>query len=90
MRIEDFGWTHAASEKVQTRHRLSIDEVESAMLDRRARVRKAARGKYVLLGRSVAGTHITVVFAYRHRIARIITARRMDAKERRTYRKSRN
>ena len=90
MRIEDFGWTHAVSEKVQTRHRLTIEEVESAMLDRRAHIKKAERDKFILLGRSATGSYITVVFAYRRRVARIITARRMDANERRAYRKSRN
>jgi uncharacterized DUF497 family protein len=90
MRIEDFDWTHAVSEKVQTRHRLTIEEVESAMLDRRARIRKAERDKFILLGRSATGSYITIIFAYRRRVARIITARRMDAKERRTYRKSGN
>ena len=90
MRIEDFEWSDAVKEKVEGRHGLAIEEVESSMLDRRARIRRAGRDRYALLGRSAAGSYITVIFALRRRAARIITARRMDLRERRIYRRSRS
>ena len=87
MRIEEFKWSYAVREKVEGRHGLASAEVESAMFDRRERVKKAGRDRYILLGRSAVGTYMTIVFAYRRRVARIITARRMDQKERRIYRR---
>jgi uncharacterized DUF497 family protein len=87
MRFDDIVWTAAVREKVEGRHGLAIEEVESAMFDRRARIKRAARDRYGLLGRSSSGAYITVFYAYEKRIARVITARRMDLRERRLYRR---
>jgi len=89
MRIEGLEWTDAVREKVEGRHGVALEDVESAVFDRRAHIKKAGRDRYVLLGRSEEGVHLTVIFAYRRRTAHIITARRMDLKERRIYRRSR-
>ncbi|OGO53234.1 MAG: hypothetical protein A2148_01865 [Chloroflexi bacterium RBG_16_68_14] len=62
--------------------------MESAAFDRRAHIKKAGPDRYALLGRSASGMHITLIFAYEGSIARVITARRMDIKERRIYRRS--
>ena len=89
MQIERIDWPDAIREKVERRHGLAIEEVESSLFDRRAHVRKAGRDRYALLGRSDSGAYITVIFAYRRQVARIITARKMDSKERRLYRRRR-
>jgi len=87
MRIHDIDWPRSVREKVEARHGLAPEEVESAVFDRRARIKKAGRDRYLLLGHADSGAYISVVFAYNHGSARIITARRMNLRERRIYRR---
>ncbi len=89
MEIERIEWPDAIREKVERRYGLAIEEVESSLFDRYAHVGKAGRDRYALLGRSDSGAYITVIFACRRQVARIITARKMDSKERRLYRRRR-
>lgn len=87
MRIDHIEWPEDVKEKVEGRHGLATEEVESAILDRRSHIKKAGRDRYLLLGHSRSGAHVAIVFGYQRRVARIITARRMDLKERRIYRR---
>jgi hypothetical protein len=68
-----------------------MDEVEDA-LQRRPKVQRLERGRvvgedlYVALGRTEAGRHLSVFFIRKDNDrALIISARDMDAKERRRY-----
>lgn len=85
MRILQVEWPRGIREKIQWKHGLEQEEVESAVVDRRAKIKKAGAARYVLLGRSSEGAYISAFFTYRHQVARIISARRMDVKERRLY-----
>lgn len=88
MRIRDVRWPGGIQAKVEQRHGLGRDEVESAMFERRAWTKRAGRDRYILLGHSESGSYVTVFFAFDRGAARVITARRMDMKERRIYNRS--
>jgi uncharacterized DUF497 family protein len=88
MRIRDVGWSKAVRDKVESQHGLAEDEVESAAFERKAWIKRAGPDRYILLGRAASGAYVTLIFAYHRGTARVITARRMDEKERRIYQRS--
>jgi uncharacterized DUF497 family protein len=85
MRIQDIAWPAGIREKVETKHGLSPDEVEEAIMDRHAYLRIARRGRYFVFGRSNSGAYIISVVAVERGTARVISARSMTAQEQRTY-----
>ena len=67
------------------RHGVTPEEVEEVLFFNPV-VRRTRQGRYLAFNQTLAGRHLLVVFAYlRDQLARPITARDMDQKERRTY-----
>ena len=85
MRIRDVTWPTGIGEKVESKHGLSVDEVETAVLDERAYIRRAGRDRYIVLGRALEGAYIATVVAHASGVARVISARAMTQSERRAY-----
>jgi uncharacterized DUF497 family protein len=85
MRIHHVQWPRGIKEKVESKHGLDPEQVQSAIFDRRAWIKRAGPERYILLGQSEVGVYVTVFFGYNRGIARIMTARPMDRRERRIY-----
>ena len=88
MRIRDVEWPAGIEEKVERKHGLSRDEVESAAFDKGSHIKRAGADRYILLGRSSDGAYVTLIYVYDRGVARVISARRMDTRERRIYQRS--
>lgn len=91
MRILGLIWLHAVVEKIAAKHGVETEEVHE-VCEGRPQIRKLQRGKvegedlYAAYGRTDAGRLLTVIFIRKAGSrALIITARDMDAKERRQY-----
>ena len=91
MKIEEIIWMPSVVDKLARRHHVSVDEVEQ-VFRQRPRIYFQKRGLrqgedvYRALGRTDAGRYLIVIFIYKGQgRALIITARDMDAKERRQY-----
>jgi len=85
MRIRHVEWPRGIRDKVEGKHGLSPDEVEWAILDRRAYIRVVGRNRYFVFGRSDAGAYIVSVVEYARGKATVISARAMTPQERRVY-----
>jgi len=81
-------WYQSIVDKILAKHRVTSEEVEEAVCDRTARCSRS-RGSYCLWGQSVAGRLLLVVLKKRKGPGKykVITARDMDADEKRLYRK---
>jgi len=93
MRIDDIVWLPHFVDKLVWKHHVLPEEVQEVLLDN-PRYRKVQRGHvpgedlYAAYGRTRAGRYLTVFFVYKPtHDALIISARDMDAKERRRYAK---
>jgi uncharacterized DUF497 family protein len=91
MKIEEIIWLSQVVDKLARKHHVSAEEVEQ-VFGQRARIYFHERGLrqgedvYRALGRTDAGRYLVVIFIYKGQgRALIITARDMDAKERRQY-----
>lgn len=91
MLIREVIWLDEILAKIEHKHRVSADEVEE-VLYKRPKLRRIERGHvkgedvYVALGRTEAGRYVSVFFVRkRENRALVISARDMDAKERRLY-----
>ncbi len=94
MKIKQVLWYYQFVEKLRAKHRVETEEAEQALRNRR-RVRRVKRGHvkgediYLALGQTDAGRYLSVFFIYKKsHDAIVISARDMDAKERREYGKS--
>ncbi len=91
MIIKKIIWKDQFVEKLETKHGVSIEEVEE-VFDSKPFIRKVARGKvkgenvYAALGQTVGGRYL-IVFYIRKRTGAIlpISARDMDDGERKYY-----
>lgn len=93
MLIEGFIWYLDIVDKIETKHGITVSEVESVFTGKPA-FSKVEKGKikgedlYRALGQSRAGRYLSVFFIYKHiHEALIISARDMAAKEKRYYAK---
>jgi uncharacterized DUF497 family protein len=89
-RIEGFQWDEGNSSKNWTRHRVTQGEAEQVFLNRPLVVagdamHSEAEARYFALGRTEAGRLLSVVFALRGTLVRVISARPMSRRERRAY-----
>ncbi len=91
MRINHIIWYQKFVNKLWDKHRVEVAEVEEALHNRK-RVRRIQRGHvkgedvYLALGQTEAGRYPSVFFVYKKtRDALVISARDMDAGERREY-----
>ena len=87
MEITDFEWDNDNIEHI-ARHGVSPDEVESVAFDDEPWVKKGREGTRYLLGYTVAGRYLFVVYALKGKgKARAITAMDMDDKTRKLYKR---
>ena len=93
MKIEGFIWYSDIVEKLESKHGVTISEVES-IFKKKPEFRKIEKGHYQgenlyrALGKSYAERYLTVFFIYKvTREALVISARDMSKQERRNYAK---
>ena len=76
-------------DKIESKHRVSFEEVEEACLSEAYHVRRSKEGLYKLFNQTAAGRYILVVLVNLGRgVWKIVTAREMTDSERRLYSKS--
>lgn len=92
MEIDHLIWLKDIIEKLETKHSVSTDEVEQ-VLSRTTRFRRGKRGNrkgedlYYAFGQTEDGRYLFVVFIFKgQNRALILSARDMDADERKWYR----
>ena len=86
LRIESLEIEDHILDKIESRHGLSLEEVEEACLSDRRHVRRGKEGLYKLFSQTMAGRYVLVVLASLGRGNwRIVTARKMTDVERRLY-----
>ena len=93
MRITGLIWLYSVIEKIETKHHVSIGEVEE-VFTKKPKVRKIRKGRfrgefvYRALGQTKTGRYLTVFFIHKRTgEALILSARDMDKKERKSYAK---
>lgn len=87
MEIREFEWDDNNIDHI-ARHKVSPDEVEDVAFDDDPWVRKGRKGTRYMLGFTIAGRYLFVVYVPKGKgIARVITAMDMDDKTRKLYRK---
>ncbi len=93
MIIEGFIWFADIVDKIETKHRVTISEVEIAFT-RKPVFNKIERGRvrredlYRALGQTDSGRYLTIFFIYKEtHEALVISARDMTDKERKNYAK---
>jgi hypothetical protein len=91
MRVNRIIWLPTIEDKLLRKHHVTRDEVKE-ILDSQPRIRFVERGNvagedvYLALGRTDAGRYLAVYFIHKlSSDALIISARDMDAKERKQY-----
>ena len=86
LRIESLEIEDHILDKIESRHGLSLEEVEEACLSDRRHVRRGKEGLYKLFSQTMAGRYVLVVLASLGQGNwRIVTARKMTDVERRLY-----
>jgi len=89
MEIREFEWDDNNIEHI-ARHSVFPDEVEDVAFDDDPRIRKGRKGTRYMLGYTVAGRYLFVVYALKGKgIARVITSMDMDDKTKKLYKKKR-
>lgn len=72
--------------KIESKHGVSLSEVEEVCLSDRRHIRRAKRKMYKVFGQTDAGRYLLVVLVYLGEgTCRVVTARDMDDTERRYY-----
>lgn len=88
MKIRRFDWDKFNINHI-ARHKVEPEEVEEVFCGQFL-VRKSHSKRYFVLGQTEAGRYLAIVFELKTGgVARIVTARDMDAKEKRIYRRER-
>ncbi|HEY3374615.1 MAG TPA: BrnT family toxin [Candidatus Aquicultor sp.] len=85
MRIDDFEWDEGNIEKNLLKHNVTPEEAEEAFYSYPRKVFKAKYGRYHLYGQTEAGRLLFVVFELKGTVARVISTRDMDKKERKLF-----
>jgi len=86
LKIEDFEWDDKNIEHTAL-HNVLLEEVEEIFIDEPL-YRKTNEGKYLALGQTLDGRYLFVVFVFKDLYkVRPITARNMNLREVRSYRK---
>jgi uncharacterized protein len=76
-------------DKIESKHGISLAEVEQACLSETRHVRKGREGLYKLFSQTMAGRYVLVVLVNLGRGRwRVVTAREMTDSERRLYSKA--
>lgn len=88
LRIECLEIDDHILDKIESKHGVSLDEVEQACLSEKRHVRRSREGLYKLFSQTAAGRYVLVVLANVGRGTwKIVTARQMTDNERRLYNK---
>jgi uncharacterized DUF497 family protein len=87
-----FQWDNGNSLKSWVKHKVSEGEAEQAFLNEplllwEDKKHSEQENRFWALGRTDQGRHLFVVFTIRKNLARIISARNMNRKEREAYEK---
>ncbi|MBI2899411.1 MAG: BrnT family toxin [Planctomycetes bacterium] len=86
--VRGFDWDEANEEHI-ARHGVTPGEAEEVFL-RRMLVTRSRRGRYLVLGQSGAGRHLSVIVERRSGgLVRVVTVRDMSDAERRLYARKR-
>jgi uncharacterized DUF497 family protein len=82
-------WSQAVVDKIWVKHRVSPEEVDEAVSGDKLFCRKSRGSSYLLLGRAVNGRYLFIVLKKRGKESRykVVTAREMQLKEKRYYKK---
>ena len=87
MEISEFQWDDNNIEHI-SRHEVTPGDVEDVAFDDDPRIRKGRKGTRYMLGYTIAGRYLFVVYVLKSKgVARVITAMDMDYKTRKLYRK---
>ena len=87
MEIREFEWDDNNIEHI-ARHGVFSDEVEDVAFDDDPWIRKGRKGTRYMLGYTVAGRYLFVVYVLKSKgIARFITSMDMDDKTKKLYKK---
>ncbi len=84
-RVEGFIWAEWVVDKLDWKHSLAPDEVEEAFFNPPYKIRRTKGKKYLLYGRSYDGRYLFIVFAWKGKQVKVISARDMTAAERRYF-----
>lgn len=84
--IEDFDWLPELEEKILVKHGVTRSQVEECFFEPGYKILRSENSKYQLLSQSADGRYLLVVYAWRSRLIRIISARDMIDRERKYYR----
>ncbi|MBI1746716.1 MAG: BrnT family toxin [Acidobacteria bacterium] len=89
-KVTGFEWDDGNSDKNWLRHRVTRAEAEQFFLNRPLLVahspgRTQIETRYFALGRTDLDRHLAIVFAVRGALLRVISARPMSRRERRSY-----
>jgi uncharacterized DUF497 family protein len=83
----EFNWEGGNEEKLLMRHNVSALEAEQCFANPHTR-RTAAKGDYLLFGKTDGGRLVLLVYQQKPRgVVRVYSARKMNTKERRLYRR---
>lgn len=93
--VEGFEWDEGNKEKNWKKHGITNKETEEVFLDSRLIAGKDEKHstiepRYQLYGRSRSSRYLAVVFTFRSKKIRIISARLMNRKERKKYDKEKS
>jgi uncharacterized DUF497 family protein len=90
LRVEELIWLPPVVEKIKRKHQVTPAEVEEVFFEDAPTFRKSG-GVVYAFGQTHAGRYLFIVFEHlAHGRARVITARQMDNKEKRHYKKRRD
>ena len=88
LRITTLDISDEVLDKIETKHRVSFEEVEEACYSDERHVRRGREGLYEVWSRTEAGRYLLVVLAPRGSgVFVVVTAREMDLGEQRSYRR---
>ncbi len=87
MEIAEFEWDENNIDHI-ARHKVSPDEVEDVAFDDKPWIKKGRKGTRYMLGYSVAGRYLFVVYVLKgNGLARVITAMDMDEQTKKLYKR---
>lgn len=88
MRIDALEIDDHILDKIESRHRVTFEEIEEACLSEARHIRRSKDGLYKLFGQTEAGRYILVVLVnLGSGVWKIVTSRQMTDSERRLYTK---
>ena len=83
--IEGFIWEEWVIDKLDWKHDVGPEEVETVFFNPPYKVRRTKADKYLLHGRSEEGRYLFIVFVWVGKEIKVIYARNMTETERRLY-----